>query len=344
MSELHAPFADPVDIPRTWRRWWHEQPRWLKIAAWTVVGSIVVQATIAVRIWVGLMDTPEVARIRAIGGGVSFHGAFYPSRPTRQQQFRLLVEGFWGRSNRDVVYICVQRTGSDELLKWICQTFPNLEVLIVRESPITTAGLSHLSQLSQVRYVDFRATNLNDLAAAPLSQLPKLETLDLSDTLITDTAIPELRESSSLAALAVKGTEIGRVAYVKWLASRSNPRLLTTFVPRANELSIPGSIRWADGSVSAVFEGRVELIANYRLVDGESSEKQLYKGLFTRSLAQDFFLELANGADGDYSFSLTLDGHVSDPVTFQVIDGRPSVRRLDFVMPVDEATARAQGS
>lgn len=204
MSASYAPFADPVDIPRTWRRWWQARPRWLKIAVWTGVGAIVLQGAIAVRIWIGLTDTPEMARIRAMGGGVSFHGAFSPSKPTRQQQFRLLVEGFWGRSNRDVVYICVQRTGSDELLKWICQTFPNLEVLIVRESPITSAGLAEIAGLSQVRYVDFCATNLDDRAAESLSQLPELKTLDLSDTLLTDAAIPVLRNNTSFTTLGVR--------------------------------------------------------------------------------------------------------------------------------------------
>lgn len=344
MSESHVPFTDPVDVPRTWRRWWQGQPRWLKIAVWTVVGAIVLQGAIAVRICIGLTDTPEVARIRAMGGGVSFHGAFSPSKPTRQQQFRLLVDGFWGRSNRDVVYICVQRTGSDELLKWICQTFPNLEVLIVGESPITTAGLSYISQLSLVYYVDFRATNLNDLAAVPLSQLPALKTLDLSDTLLTNAAIPVLTKNASLTTLEVSGTDVSREAHIQWLASRSDPRLVATFAPKADELSIPGSIRWADGTVSAVFEGRVEVHASYRLAAGEEGSDQLYQGLFFRSLVQGFFLKLANGADGNYRFVLTINGHVSTPVTFQVTDGHPSIQQIEFVMPINEATARLLGT
>lgn len=300
------------------------------------------QVAIAVRIRVGLMDTPEMARIRAMGGGVSFRGTSSPSRPTRQQQLRFLKEGFWGRSNRDVDYVCVRRTGSDELLRWICQTFPNLDVLIVQESPITMAGLSHLSQLSLVRHVDFRATNLNDLAAVPLSQLPELKTLDLSDTLLTDAAIPVLMKNTSLSILVDTGTEISREAKTEWLASRSDPLLVKTFAPKDDELSIPGSVRWADGSVSAVFEGRVEIHASYRLADGEERSEQLYQGLFFRSLVQGFFLKLANCADGEYRFVLTLNGHTSAPVTFQVTEGRPSLSRMEFVVPVDEVMARDQ--
>lgn len=344
MNAVQKPFADPVDIPRTWRRWWHGRPRWLKIAVWAGVGAIVLQGAIALRIWIGLMDTPEMARIRAMGGGVSFRGASSPSRPTRQQQFRLLVEGFWGRSNNDVDSICVRRTGTDELLKWICQTFPNLEVLMVQESPITSAGLAEIAGLARVEYVDFRATNLDDRAAESLSRLPNLESLILSETLLTDAAIPVLMNNTSFTTLGVSGTDVSREAYIEWLASRSDPRLVKTFAPREDELSISGSIRWADGSVSAVFEGRVEINASYRLADEEEGGDQLYYGLFTRSLVQDFFLKMANGVDGDYRFVLTLNGHVSAPVTFQVTNGKPSITRMEFVMPVDEATACAQGS
>lgn len=340
MSALQKPFADPVDIPRTWRRWWHARPKWLKIAAWTGVGAIVLQATVVVRIWFGLMETPEMAHLRSVGGTIGYS---YPTpswiNPLLHRE--ILVDGFWGRSNRDVTSIFLQYHGTDELLSWICDEFPNVQFLMISESPITSIGISHIPRLSKLQFLNLRSTNVDDRAAETLSQLSNLQTLDVHETLLTDAAIPRLMKNASITYLEVSGTEIGRDAYNRWLNSRNNPALVRSVAPSQENVPILGSIRWTDGSASAVFCGRVEISASCRRTDGMVVEKDRLEFCFSRSLGKKLFEELADGADGDYSFMLTLDGHVSTPVAFQVTNGRPSIRRMEFVMPINEATARS---
>lgn len=340
MSASHAPFADPVDVPRTWRRWWQARPRWLKIAVWAGVGAIALQAAIAVRIWFGLMETPEMARLRSVGGTVVFT-SIGPSLLNPLPQWDFLVDGFWGRSNQDVTFIVLQETGTDELVAWICDEFPNVQVLMISESPITSTGISHIPRLSQLQYLNLRSTNVDDRAAGFLSQLPNLRTLEVQETLFTDAAIPALMKNPSLIRLEVGGTEVGREAYIDWLNSRNDPRLVTSIAPSEENLSLSGSIRWADGAMSAVFNGRVEIFASCRGANRVIVEKDRFEFCFSRSLGQKLFEELANGVDGDYRFVLTLNGQASAPVDFQVTDGRPSIRRMEFVMPINEATARS---
>jgi hypothetical protein len=130
----------------------------------------------------------------------------------------------------------------------------------------------------------------------------------------------------------------------RWMLS--NATVSPYVVPGLDRWSyylIPGSIHWKDGSVTGVYSGLVKLDAKCDRLDGaECQPISREQTTFTRGMALDALRDLANGADGDYRFVLTLDGHVSAPITFQITSGRPSISRMEFVMPVDAATVGNQ--
>lgn len=340
MKVSHASFADPVDIPHTWRRWWDGRPKWMKVAVWTGVGAIVLQVAIAVRIWIGLMDTPEMARIREAGGQLRFYSTSAPPRGL----LREWRDGFWGRSNGEVESIQLKGGATGELVAFIVKEFPNLAGLKITESPISADALMGLEQLNKLILVDFRATNLDDRAARILGKTKSLRYVCLDETFVSMATVEELDRQLTLSLLQVAGTNVTQNEMQRWLqANGSAYSYVLSGLDRFGYL-LPGSIRWLDGSVTGIHDGLVKLDAECVRADGETcTPMTMERTSFTRGQVLEMLGDLANGADGNYRFVLTINGHVSTPVTFQVMDGHPSIQQIEFVMPIDEATARSLG-
>lgn len=345
MSASHAPFADPVDVPRTWRRWWQARPRWLKIAVWAGVGAIVLQGAIAVRIWVGLMDTPDVARIRAAGGSVQYASNYLELRSVRLPRFihpPTLLEGLWGRTNSDVQSIHLREVATDELLSFVGKNFPNIKTLVLNGSRITAQGLASLRG-SPLTSLDLEDTNLGDEAVAEIARHPQLVSLNLSGTLVTDAAVPELLKRLKPHRLKLSYTDVTAAAVT---AAGTQPTGSGSFfgtILTDNSTYQPSRVIWADGRVSGSIHTptRVRWMAKYP--NGQTRSSEWTAPAFRRALGCEVCEQLAAAGDGEYHVTIQVGQYTSKPIDVTVENGKLSVTRLDFVMPVDEATARSLG-
>lgn len=345
MSASHAPFADPVDVPRTWRRWLQARPKWLKIAVWTVVGAIVLQGAIAVRIWIGLMDTPEVARIRAAGGSVRYASSYLdlPSiRLPRMLHFPTLLEGFYGRTNDDVQSIFLREVATDELLAFVGEHFPNIKTLALNGSPITSQGLAGLRDC-HLMSLDLQDTNIGDESIPEIVSHTELISLDMSGTLVTDAAVPEILNRLNLQLLELSSTDVTSPAFN---AAGNQPTGLGSVVRTIlldNASDQLSRIIWADGRVSGyvLTPTRVRWMAKFP--NGQTRSSEWTAPAFRRALGCEVCEQLAAAGDGEYHVTIQVGQYTSKPIDVTVENGKLSVTRLDFVMPVDEATARSLG-
>lgn len=80
----------------------------------------------------------------------------------------------------------------DETLK-VAGQLPSLEVLILRRSGFTDAGLQHIQGLQKLRALDLRNTNTTDAGVELLQGLTSLVDLQLEKSKVTDAGIPFLR-------------------------------------------------------------------------------------------------------------------------------------------------------
>lgn len=342
MNASHAPFADPVDIPRTWRRWWLARPKWLKIAVWTAIGLVALQLAIVVRIWVGLMDTPEVARIRAAGGSVQYASNYLDLRSVRLPRFihpPTLLEGLRGRTNRDVQSIYLNELATDEWLAFIGKNFPHIRTLVLNGSPITAQGLASLRDCP-LTMLDLEDTNIGDEAVAEIAHLNDLVSLDLSETLVTDAAVPELLKLSPLFRLDLSYTDVTDAAIAE-MRNPSGKSPFTGVILEDGSLYEPSRIIWADGRVTGSIRTptRVRWMATYP--NGQTHSSEWTTPEFRRSLGCGLCRQLAEAGDGEYRVTIRVGTYTSKPIDVTVENGKLSVTRLEFEMPVDEATACA---
>jgi hypothetical protein len=341
MSTSHASFADPVDIPRTWRLWWHARPRWLKIAVWAGVGAIVLQGAIAVRIWVGLMDTPEVARIRAAGGSVMYASSYLDFRFLRLSNRFVhpptLLEGLRGRTNADVQWINLRGIATDELLAYVGEHFPNIRTLVVNGSPTTAQGLASLRDCP-LTSLDLEGTNIGDEAIAEITRHTQLVSLDLSGTLITDAAIPELRRLSQLSLLNLSYTDVTDAAIAELRNPSEKGPIAGTILTDSASYE-PSRMIWADGRMTGSIRAntRVHWMAKYAGGQTRSSDWTISE--YQRALGCGVCEELVAAGDGEYRVTMQVGSCTSKPIDVAVENGKLSVTRLEFLMPVDEATA-----
>lgn len=342
MSASHAPFADPVDIPHTWRRWWDGRPKWLKIAVSTAIGVIVLQAAIVARIWVGLMDTPEVARIRAAGGSVQYASNYLDLRSIRLPRFihpPTLLEGLWGRTNRDVQSIYLREVATDELLAFVGKNFPSIKTLVLNGSPITAQGLASL-QGGPLTSLDLEDTNIGDEAIAEIPRHSKLISLDLSGTLVTDAAVSDLRTLSPLFRLNLSYTDVTDAAIAAMCKSPGQSSFVGSILTDSSSYD-PSRIIWADGRVTGSIHTptRVRWMATYP--NGQTHSSEWTTSEFRRSMGCGLCRQLAEAGDGEYRVTIRVGTYTSKPIDVTVENGKLSVTRLEFEMPVDEATACA---
>ena len=70
---------------------------------------------------------------------------------------------------------------------------PTIEVLILRRTGISDAGLESITKLSSLRAIDLRNTNVTDAGIAHLTGLKKLADVQLEYSKVTDAAVEHLR-------------------------------------------------------------------------------------------------------------------------------------------------------
>lgn len=91
----------------------------------------------------------------------------------------------------------------------IVGTLGNLQELNLGKPGITSAGLSHLKRLKELRKLYLMEARIYDSGVAHLKELEHLEELDLSGSAITNAAAATFKAISSLKLLAVMRTKFG---------------------------------------------------------------------------------------------------------------------------------------
>jgi hypothetical protein len=332
-----------TDLPsRTWHRWWLEWPKWFRIGCWAAIvmfGMQVVMAiALAIRVHYGLKPTPEIAALQRRGVLVVYDSNRY-GEPFRG--YNDIVDGVKGRTNADVTGIRFPTSSGDQAkfrateadLLDIGRQFPNLEWLAVGDGDITVAVLADFQRLMNLRTLELAQLDIDDAIVEQLSQLKRLNRLDLAETLVTDASVPLLQSISNLEHVNLSYTDVSLAAIQNW---RAAPRTGTCFIGTekvAGFDAVLGSIRWKDGGRSAGFPGSYSRIQKF--AGGSSSE--MSTGL-TRTRLWWPPSAWGNG-NGDYQLSLKLGDYESEPVTVTVQDGKPSIDRIEFVMPCTKAEA-----
>ncbi len=134
LSTPAIPATAPDELPaRSRRDRWRSLPGWFRILCWATLGAVLFEIAIAVRIRIGLIESPEIQHIRQAGGIV-----LYPWRsgsPEPFQGYYLILDGLSGRSARNVHAVILPR-GKDELIHRCLTDFPHVKVIVMTELPI----------------------------------------------------------------------------------------------------------------------------------------------------------------------------------------------------------------
>ncbi len=334
-----AELSSPLDFPpRTWRGWWLAWPKWFRIGCYAALGLVFLNIAVVVRIYVGLIEPPEIQALRRPGVHVLFAS---DSRGQPFRGFNRLMDGLKGISCRDVVTIRLDREGTDADLELIGRSFPELRGLYLVDADVSVAGLGHLRSCRQLLELDLRGTDVDDSAASILAELPKLHRLHLAETRVGDATLAALQHSSQLSWLDVSYTDVSPGAIQAARAKMNRTSTIATEHDRVSS-GVLGSLRWSDGTRAARFPGRFELRVTGPFVDGRStgSFAHMSTGLRRQSMWWDT-KQFQGRTDGEYHFTAKLNGIESAPAVVTIEAGLPSVSRIEFLMPCTKAEALA---
>ncbi len=307
--------------------------------------TLIANIAIGVRMWFGLQDPSAVAAIRG-----SYRWIELPASDPRWDLPRTWPEtiyyGLRGRSAKDVRSVDLAVRSTDELVAYIAEHFPNVESLDFRGGAVTSQGLMALRNCPKIKSLDVAHTNVGDDLADLLPYLPNLSDLNVDGTNVTDAFAAAASRHDNLTFCDARLTDITPAAAEAWKAVRPPSFQVTTGL---RDFAAAGVIRWADGEINRRFAGHWEVAlygphvpeesepwaeAHRKLADPRPRLPLLTSGLLTW-LPQEFQSE----PDGRYQFRLKLGDYDSEPVEFTITDGKPSVERVEFRMPVTRAVA-----
>ncbi len=97
---------------------------------------------------------------------------------------------------------------TDKGLQQICLNHPNLERLLLNNTPVTSEGLKYIGKLKKLQILELRATKIHDEAVVYLSEIKNISTLELSNTDITDKSISYLMNFKKLGLMYIVHTKI----------------------------------------------------------------------------------------------------------------------------------------
>ena len=326
--------------PRTWKSWWNGLPGWLRIGFSAVFASAVLQVAIILRIMVGLTDPHEASLLRQRGAEVGYASNF------RRESFpgsNLIIEGLHGRSCNDVYFIRLYENGTDEELKLIATSFPNLKQIYLMSGMYSVEGLKSLSACQKLEHVYLDCTDADDAVVESLSKCEMISLLSLEQTLVSDAAIPALKKLPRLAKLVVYETDVSFEAIQELRTTRGKLQVLTErdFAPEA----FVASIRWSDGKRSRRFQGHFK--AEINPAGRESSSvtgspfhcRDLILLWSGKNLRGGRDGDYEGGRDGDYVVTLQLGNYDAEPVTIPMKNGELVAKSVEFQMPVTEPEA-----
>lgn len=339
MNDLPADDPERLAMARPWpRRAWERVPGWAKIALGALAGLFVVYVALAIRVWYGLQDPPEVAALRGPGRHIIIRGG---NRNLRNplDWLEAIPIGLRGVSANDVTSVRLDEQSTDELVAYIASNFPNVQALYFSDGKITSQGLLALKNCPRVYFLDVSDTDVDDGLAELLPHLPALTTLFAMNTNLGDGFARAAAKHPMLEYCPIEGTDITPEAVATWKSARPGTRIQTNF----DRVIMHGVIRWSDRSTSRHFGGQYEL-GRYgpQLSDGTGtwsrSSIEASRGLHGDRL-QWSPQEFENERNGNYQFRLKLGKFESTPVDFTIKDGKPSTSRVEFQMPVTREEA-----
>ena len=322
------------EVPRrTWKEWWRELPGWFRIGLGVVFVSAVVQAAFVLRVTVGLIDPQEVTLLRQKGAVVLYASdTMWDPIPG----FHRIRAGLRGRSCNDVYFIRLDVHGTDEELKRIGASFPNLKRISLRSVTFTAEGLNALAGCQMLDHIDLDLTDADDAVVAYLSKFPMISYLGLQGTLVSNAAISSLKKFPRLRRINVCQTDISLATIHEWRKSQPNLDIVTEKdrIPDA----LVASILWSDGKRSRHFEGKYK--------SGIPAIGKTHAWMMSSNLNASHPTGLwwdpaqfEDRRDGDYVFTLRLGDYDAEPVTIPMKDGKFAVDSFEFRMPVTEAEA-----
>jgi len=282
---------------------------------------------IYIRVSYGLIETAEMLQLRRHSIDLEFASDL---RKEPFEGFNRLMDGWNGRSNADVFSIVVGEQGTDDDLKLIAASFPNLFSIVVRTTNPTPAGIEALSNCTNLHHIDLSSLEIDNEAIEPLTNLPHLTTLNLDGSFVDDGVLSSLQQMSELNDLSLRCTDVSSDSVAALRGA--HPKMFISSHHDTDRGAILLSIRWPDGRRSRRFDGL--------FTRGHSREGSVT----TRSLGPDTFglvwtTKSFERGDGDYILTLKLGNYDADPVTIQVQDGNPSTHTVEFQMQVTREQA-----
>jgi len=105
----------------------------------------------------------------------------------------------------------LQRTTNmtNDGMKHVVATFPNLQYLHILYNNITDEGVAHLKGLSKLKLLDLRGCVVSDDGLAEIKDLPNLKSLKLRSKAISDAGMEHVKQMTKLTALGLEDSSIG---------------------------------------------------------------------------------------------------------------------------------------
>lgn len=179
--------------------------RWIRLSCWLMVAVVAIVGGP-----LGLLLRSARGKHRAVQA-LRDRGALVEYRdlqPDHQIERHPLLPDLWVEVA--VVDLGDRDIGDDELA-WLKQ-FGDLETLVLRNTRVTDRGMSCLSDLPRLTYLDLHGTQISDATLALVGAERDLQDLDLGETQITDAGVGRLAQLERLRSLDLSGTKISAAA------------------------------------------------------------------------------------------------------------------------------------
>lgn len=355
MSAHVTPDGERV-LPRTWCGWWHSWPKWLRIGARACLGVVIVQVLILTYLCIGQIEAPEIRALRQRHARIHY---WWESDAERFPLDHWVQAGWHGKSCRNVLWLAINRDGTDRDLAVIGTRFQQLRWLEMDGCTFSEQGLQAISHLQHITLLSLAHSTVTSEGLKSIQSFQQLETLDLSNTEVDDEGVRSLSDFANLRSLNLAGTLISQSS-IALLQRMRKLRLVTIrhtgVVPPANPAktesgtiwnhtyswnSVQGVVRWSDGMQSATYRGHYEIIITRPGDNGHPSHH--VEGVYlTRDNLRWSGANL--NMEGSVYFMLILGSYRSEPVVVHFKNEVPSIPVIEFKMPVPRLKAYSHSS
>ena len=140
---------------------------------------------------------PRTVALLVCGIGLGWFG--WKLAKTRREQAVVTQIESWGGK------VYYHRTS---LPDWMARPFRKVQIVDLRNTQVTDAGLAQLKRLTNLKTLGLSWTQVTDAGLVHLEELTGLESLGLSWTRVTDAGLVHLKELPNLDTLWLKNTRV----------------------------------------------------------------------------------------------------------------------------------------